>query len=151
MADRSALPDLSDAERARLTAALSISRDGKKLVAVLLADRAGRVLVELSDSPSAASETSEALHALAQRIVAYHAALCEKADPETHFFDWDGRQVIGKWVEAGGRSWLLVALCPPKAPYKQAVARMIKALETALSADQPTVKTKHVPRKPKLP
>ena len=140
---------LSNSERDQLTTALAAGRAGTKLEAVLVADQDGQVLVEAPDMTISEPELVAALRALAARIAAQTAELTNKADYETHFFDWDGRQVIGKRFEAGSRTWLLVALCPPKAYYKQAFTRVIKAVEAVLKIDVPSVKVKRPARRPK--
>jgi hypothetical protein len=147
--ERTDSANLSEIERARLTTALATSFCGTKLEVVLLADRDGQLLFEATVSPTVSAETADALYALAYRIATHQAALSQFADHETHFFDWDGRQVIGKRIEVHGHVWLLIALCPAKTSYKQAFARVIKALEGALKADQTPTKPKRAPRQPK--
>ena len=140
---------LSDAERARLTVALVSGRTGTKLEVLLLAGQDGQVWCEATDEGYATAETSDALRALAWRIAAQSTETGQYADHETHFFDWDGRQVIGKWLNRRGQKWLLVLLLPPKVHYKQALTRVIKALDSAFNVDQGTPKPKGAPRKPK--
>ena len=140
---------LSAAERARLTIALAAGRAGTKLEAVLIADQDGNTLLEAAEETPNAPEIASALRALALRIAAQAPKLAQNADHETHFFDWEGRQVIGKQFKAGSQDWLLVALCLPKASYKQAVTRLIKSIEIALRDDGNQSKVKRTPRKPK--
>jgi len=94
--------------------------------------------------------TFDALYALARRVLAYDPAagwdLIATDDPVT-FFDWDGQQVICKAFAADNRTWLLVALAPAEKPYKQALAKTIKALHAILT---PPVPKQSRPKKPRV-
>ena len=47
---------------------------------------------------------------------------------ESEFFDWEGRRVVCRWVEAR-KPAVLVVLVPKAKSYKWAVGRMVKEVQ----------------------
>lgn len=117
---------------------------------VMLIDQDGQPIGLDSAQDRASHDTFDALLALAKRVLAYDPAagwdLIATDDPVT-FFDWDGQQVLCKAFAADNRTWLLVALVPADKPYKQALAKVIKALQAILNP--PPVKIPKLPKEPK--
>lgn len=118
-------------------AALSGTRAGTAFDILLVMDNAG-ALVAADWNEANSTETVSALLALAQRILNRPNGLNALAEAgETHFFDWDGRQVICRPFEVADQPWLLVALTPPRGAYKQALGRLIKQLQNELTPAPP--------------
>jgi hypothetical protein len=127
-----------------IRAALSDTRAGTAFDIVVVTDNTG-ALVAADWSDNVSGDTFSALLALAQRVVNRPngvSALVESG--ESHFFDWDGRQVVCRPFEVVDQPWLLVALAPPRGTYKQALGRLIKQLqaELALASPKPSKPTK---------
>ena len=116
----------------------------------MLIDSDGQPVGLDSATGQAQHATFDALFALARRVLAYDPAagwdLIATDDPVT-FFDWDGQQVLCKAFAADNRTWLLVALVPADKPYKQALAKVIKSLQSVLNPP-PAPKVK-APKEPK--
>jgi len=106
---------------------------------VMLVDDTGKP-VGLDSADPYARATFDALYAMARRVLAYDPEVgidLLKVEDAVVFFDWEGRQAICKAFAADNRTWLLVALVPPEKPYKQALAKVIKALQTILTPPAP--------------
>ncbi len=127
-----------------IRAALTDSRAGTVFDIVLLTDNTGALLAA-DWSETVSPESFQSLLALAQRVVSQTNGLNIPAG-ESHFFDWDGRQVVCRPFIANDRSWLLVALAPPRGAYQQALGRLIKQLQNELEPASPKPKKPTKPR-----
>jgi|SRR5579864_2697153 len=117
--------------------ALSGTRAGTAFDIILVTDSAG-ALVAADWNESVAPDTFSALLALAQRVLDRPNGLNALVESgETHFYDWDGRQVVCRPLEVVDQRWLLVALAPPRGAYKQALGRLIKQLQAELAPESP--------------
>ncbi len=120
-----------------IRAALTDTRAGTVFDIVLVTDSAGALLAA-DWSEAVSPETFSALLALAQRVTSRPDGLdALTASGESHFFDWDGRQVVCRPFAAMDGSWLVVALAPPRGAYKQALGRLIKQLQTEIAPALP--------------
>jgi hypothetical protein len=117
--------------------ALADTRAGTAFDIVLVTDNTG-ALVAGDWSETVAPDSVTGLLALAQRVTDdpnNFNVLAESG--ESHFFDWDGRQVVCRPFEVADQPWLLVALAPPRGSYKQALGRLIKQIQTELAPESP--------------
>ena len=106
-------------------------RAATKLEAVVLTDSTGQVIGSAADE-STTPETLDALLALARRVIERPPETAQsQAMGETLFFDWEGRQAVCRMFKSGELTWVLAVLAPRAKPYKQALSKLVKAVQDA--------------------
>jgi hypothetical protein len=98
---------------------------------ILVTDLKGSIIASARDDETS-PDTLGALLDVATRITVRPEDRADlAAEGESVFFDWEGRQVICRWL-AMRHPRLLVILAPRGAAYKRAISRLIKQAGGAL-------------------
>jgi hypothetical protein len=114
-----------------LNALMEQTRTDVHFDVLMITDVAGNVIAA-ARADEIEPEALDALVQTAQRIAARPddvATLSQQG--ESLFFDWEGRQIVVRWI-AGKKPKLLLALVPPHVAFKRAIGGFIRKAKPLL-------------------